>query len=329
MKSSPLSRRVDYVISEISVWFESNRQASGAVNTNVMTAGLILANYARNGLPVSEESIRTKSQVKGLTGSAISKILKAHGESRPFTSEGGRTSRGTLPIANSLRQVLNKAAEDEGFQGEDIAVAASEVERFFVEQLQREYFDKQTIDVDIDPAKPVSVLVADILDAADQRKDQVVGIVAQHLVGAKLQLRFPCLEVGRDKGHAADQQTGRGGDFDIGNTAFHVTIAPMEKLVDRCRANLRNRQRPVVLVPQGRVIGATQILEVHGLIDRVGIQSIETFVGTNIEEIATYERDAIELSVARFVRTYNDRINDIEVDGSLRITEPEWISSHG
>ncbi len=88
-----------------------------------------------------------------------------------------------------------------------------------------------------------------MLNTARRRADQPTGSW-RSIVGAKLELRFPDSHVGRDKANAADLQTSRQGDFQLGNTAFHVTVSPMQKLVARVRENMREGFRPVVLVPR-------------------------------------------------------------------------------
>lgn len=55
------------------------------------------------------------------------------------------------------------------------------------------------------------------------------------------------------------------------------------------------------------------------------VQAAETFIGNNIEEIAIYDGDKIREGLARLIRTYNVRINTIEIDKSLMIDEPRWI----
>ncbi|MGV0340705.1 DUF4928 family protein [Corynebacterium mastitidis] len=82
-------------------WYEAKRSPKGHVNTNVMTTGLIVSGMIRDGLPITDERLlsKNKSQVRGLSGSAVSHILKKHGEYREFTSEGEQTSRGTLPYS--------------------------------------------------------------------------------------------------------------------------------------------------------------------------------------------------------------------------------------
>lgn len=179
--------------------------------------------------------------------------------------------------------------------------------------------------VEIDPNKPVSGIVADILQAARNRADQPTGTVAQHLVGAKLELRFPDLDVGRDKANSADQQTNRQGDFQLGSTAFHVTMSPMPKLVARAQENIREGYRPVMLVPFDKVQFATGLFESEGLGNRVGVQSIESFVGTNIEEMGYFAASDIKEGIARLVRRYNERIYSCETDKSLMVEEPEWM----
>ncbi|OCK13735.1 DUF4928 family protein [Cutibacterium avidum] len=146
-------------------------------------------------------------------------------------------------------------------------------------------------------------------------------------VGAKLQLRFPDLEVGMDRANAADQQTDRQGDFQIGTTAFHVTVSPMQKLIDRCRENIRDGYRPVIVTSSDRVAAARQLAEVGEIGDQVQVAAVEDWVGTNIEEISQYEGNHIRCGVALLIRTYNVRITEIEVDQSLRIDEPEWVKT--
>lgn len=307
-------------------WYEAQRSKTGHVNTNVMNSGLIVSDMIRDGLPVPDDRFLSPkgSQVQGLSGAAIARILKRHGEERQFTSEGGRTSRQTLPLADGFRTAVNEIPADQSI---DCGAVAEALERYFTERVRADFFDKQRLDVEINPDKPVAAVVADILSAAAARADKPTGDVLQHLVGAKLQLRFPDEEIGVDKANAADQQTGREGDFQLGNTAFHVTVSPMEKLIQRCLSNKKAGYRPVILTTTDRVAAARQMLEIAdaSMADRVLVLAAEEFIGTNIEEIAVYDGDQIRLDLARLVRTYNERIEAIETDKSLMIEEPRWL----
>lgn len=307
-------------------WYEGERAKSGSINTNVMNAGLIVSRMLADGMPITDERLYSegKSQVRGLSGSTISKILEQHGETRLFTREGGRTSRGTIFLAAAFRDVLNSthALVSEPI---DEKLISNQLEAFFTQCVRLDYFDKQRITVELDYSKPVSSVVSDILKAAAERSDKPTGAVLQHLIGAKLQLRFPGVQIGNDRANAADLHTDREGDFQVGTTAFHVTTAPMEKLISRCAENKRAGYRPVILTLESKVIAARQMADNVGMSEQIAVQAAETFIGNNIEEIAIYDGDKIREGLARLIRTYNARINAIEIDKSLMIDEPRWI----
>lgn len=307
-------------------WYESQRAENGAMNTNVMNAGLIVSRMMADGLPITDERLYSngKSQVRGLSGPAIAKILEQHGETRIFTREGGRTSRGTVFLAAAIRDVLNDTHVSEG-NPIDAVFVSSKLEEFFTKCVRLDYFDKQRITVEIDYTKPLSSVVSDILKAAAERSDKPTGAVLQHLVGAKLQLRFPEEKIGIDRANAADMHTDREGDFQVGTTAFHVTTAPMEKLVTRCVENKRAGYRPVILTLESKVQAARQMADNVGMSEQISVQAAEVFIGTNIEEISTYDGDKIRLGLAKLIRTYNARIEKIEIDKSLMIEEPRWL----
>ncbi|TKU73639.1 DUF4928 domain-containing protein [Citrobacter sp. wls710] len=307
-------------------WYEGERAKSGSINTNVMNAGLIVSRMMADGMPITDERLYSegKSQVRGLSGSTISKILEQHGETRVFTREGGRTSRGTIFLAAAFRDVLNNTQVNEN-EPVDAALVSNQLEAFFTQCVRLDYFDKQRITVDLDYSKPVSSVVSDILKAAAERSDKPTGAVLQHLIGAKLQLRFPDVKIGNDRANAADLHTDREGDFQVGTTAFHVTTAPMEKLITRCVENKRAGYRPVILTLESKVIAARQMADNVGMSEQIAVQAAETFIGNNIEEIAIYDGDKIREGLARLIRTYNTRINAIEIDKSLMIDEPRWI----
>ncbi|KDY80311.1 MULTISPECIES: DUF4928 family protein [Enterobacteriaceae] len=307
-------------------WYEGERAKSGSINTNVMNAGLIVSRMMADGMPITDERLYSegKSQVRGLSGSTISKILEQHGETRVFTREGGRTSRGTIFLAAAFRDVLNNTQVNEN-EPVDAALVSNQLEAFFTQCVRLDYFDKQRITVDLDYSKPVSSVVSDILKAAAERSDKPTGAVLQHLIGAKLQLRFPDVKIGNDRANAADLHTDREGDFQVGTTAFHVTTAPMEKLITRCVENKRAGYRPVILTLESKVIAARQMADNVGMSEQIAVQAAETFIGNNIEEIAIYDGDKIREGLARLIRTYNTRLNAIEIDKSLMIDEPRWI----
>ncbi|MGP9504003.1 DUF4928 family protein [Specibacter sp. AOP5-B1-6] len=317
------------ILNAVNDWYESKRKSNGGMDTNNMTVGLILGDHLKVSFPLDRANYATDSQVKGLSGSRISQILAEHGDPRRFTSEGGRTSRGTLGKADELATQINAAALAAGYDDLDQAEKESVVyglQAWFVVKIQQDYFGRQLVKAEINPNQPVSVSVNNILADAISRGGHVGGAVAQHLVGAKLALRFPEHEVGNDSYSTADQQTARPGDFSIGNTAFHVTMSPSERLMSqRCKDNLSQGYRPVILVPQNRVVAALQLADNAQLVDQVSVIAIETFVGLNIEEMAFFTSQGVRTGIRALLEKYNERVTLSEPDPSLRIEIPEML----
>lgn len=322
------NHRVHETLESAKRWYEGHRSKSGKVNTNAMTVGIAVAELLKSNYPLTDDVVKSRNQgqVKGLSRTLVSRILAEHGETQEFTSEGGRTSRGSLVLALELASILNDTLGLNVAESTRTATAIA-LQDYFVSCIQADYSSKQRLRVSIDWQKPVSAIAFDILEAARHRADQPTGAVAQHLAGAKLELRFPNLEIGRDQANAADQQTNRQGDFQVGSTAFHVTVAPSSKLVARASENIAQGYRPVVLVPHDKMQFASGLFASEGMGNRVGTQSIESFVGTNVEEMGGYDAKGIRLEIAHLVRRYNMRIKDCESDKSLMLIEPEWITS--
>lgn len=320
---SPIETALARFLAEADEWYEEHRKTDKVAKTNTINAGLAVSRMVRDGLPITRERLVSDggSQVRGLSGARMRKILAEHGEHRKYTSEGGRTSRATLPKAEGL--VIRWNSVDA--PNVDFACLAFHLEEYFVDKARKDYFDKKRLKVNIDPSKPVSATVKEILLAASQRADRPTGTVLQHLVGAKLELRFPGADIGRDKANAADLQTDRAGDFQVGTTAFHVTVSPMEKLMDRCKDNIISGIRPTLVVPEARVSAARQLAEVAGIGDQISVTEAETFIGTNIEEIAAYDTDGIKKRLAQLIRRFNARITNVESDASLQVEEPAWL----
>lgn len=324
MSPSSTRDRIDECVIE---WFEGHRQKNGTVNTNVMTVPIILFERMMDGhIPLVEDDFLAKSQVKGLSGPAISKILKRHGIDRRFTSEGGRTSRGTTQLAIELAAILNRSEFVDEFRAMDAEsreVLLTELQFAAVSRLKSEYFDRKRLEVDLVPSHSTVDLVRKILDTAKKAGGATGGAVAQHLVGASLAITFPAESIPNHSYSTADQQTERAGDFVIGTSAIHVTVAPSEKLMsDRCKSNLQINVTPIVLVPEDRKDAAVQMAENAGILDRVRVSAIEEFVGSQIDLLAAFDSARRNQRVFQLIRTYNKRVSDVEPDSSFQITIP-------
>ena len=299
-------------------WFDSFKSSSGEEpKTYVVCAGLAVLERMRSSFPLKRNDYVTPGNQVKTSGLLIQSILRRNGEERRFTSEGGRTTRGTVPAAERLVKELNDMRLLAGLSDKERGRVVDELQVWLVERV-RDYFDRQKIEIEVNLSKPSPQIVGDILAAAGSK----VGAVAQHLVGAKLAVRFPHLEIANFSYTTADQQLGRPGDFVVSDTAFHVTVSPMPPVLEKCDGNLRDGFRSMLLVPESRLQAARQMAEAIDVRDRVGIVSIEAFVGQNIEELGGFGKAQLAENFRAMLAKYNERVEEAEADRSLLIRLP-------
>ena len=308
----------DQALAMLREWFDGHRPTvGGEPNTYVICAGLAVLERMLSTFPLERGDYVTPGNQVRTGGPLIQSILSRNGENRRFTAEGGRTTRGTVPAAEGLVARLNQIEPLTALSDEERGQVIGQLQVWLVERVQ-DYFGRQRIEVEVNLNKPSPLIVADILEAAGSK----AGAVAQHLVGAKLAVRFPDLDIENFSYTTADQQLGRPGDFVVADTAFHVTVSPMPPVFEKCKENLRNGFRPLLLVPELRIQAARQMAETAGALDSIGIVAIESFVGQNIEELGGFGRLDLANRFRELLEKYNERVGDVEVDRSLLIGLP-------
>ncbi len=305
----------------IAEWFDTlrlykdNWPARGTI-----AAALVVLEHLKTNFDLSLGTHRAKggSQLRGVSGRAAARILARFGEQRPFLSEGGRTNRGgpgeieTMLVAVASMR-LNDLPEDERVE------ALTRLQAFLAEKVN-EFHSRQRIKISYDSAKTSWQFFRDLLNkAADTGRE---GPVAQYLVGAKLQLRYPELAIGNESYSTADAQLGRRGDFQLADTAFHVTVAPMPGVYEKCKTNMDLGLRVFLLVPDRVLAGSRQNAEMVAS-GRIAVESLESFLSQNIEELSTFSGEQRRQELRRLIDTYNARVNQVENDKSLLLELPD------
>ena len=313
---------------DIEQWYEAQRN-DGVVNRNVMAVGLIMCEHMSTHFPLDESRWFTGTQVSLLGGNRIKKILARHGEERPFASEGGRTSRGSQDLARSFQVVVNSSSAAGEFEeiGEDGKLAVINVlQARMVGRIRADFYDRQRLPLEIDFNKQTRYTVDGLLVAAREKGGNTVGAVAQHLVGAILEIRHTGLAIENQSYTTADQQTGRAGDFMVNDTAIHVTVGPTEALVAKCQANIEQGFRPLILTLEDRIGTARSLADYIGIEDRVAVRSVEEFVAGNIDGISRYSEPETRRVLRQLFDTYNARVEAAEPDPSLLVEIPENLT---
>ena len=171
-----------------------------------------------------------------------------------------------------------------------------------------------------DRARPTWYFVNDLLALARERG--VDGPVAEHLVGAKLQLRFPEHEVRNTSYSTVDAQPCVFGGFDIGDTIFHVTVFPTPTLFEKCVENL-NDGKMVYIVTSSFLVHGTFMAAEHYGAGRFVVTSVEEFVGMTVDAMGEFALDQSKSQLKSLLETYNERVDEVEMDRSLLIKLPE------
>ena len=268
--------------------------------------------------PLKEEDFLTEGggQVKGLGRSAVQNILEDHGINRVLAEEGGRTSRGSMGKMTAYVGFLNQLHEDD-------LVDTDKIENWWVERV-RAYSASKPLRLKADPSKSLRSIVADLIEVAFARQAEcpgtmVAGAVMQHLVGAKLSLAAPDVDLKHNGFSVADSPSGRPGDFFINDTAVHVTTAPSEALIRKCLVNLEHGLRPLIITTGQGVGGAAALAKSFEVEGRVDVLDIEQFIATNVFEWSQFDGTRRFQSLDSLIETYNNIVEECETDPSLRI----------
>jgi hypothetical protein len=281
-----------------------------------LCVALVVTQHARNrGLPLDPDTLLTDrgGQVEGLGKASVQAILKRHGIERVLAAEGGRTSRGSIDNMRSYVGLLNSSQN----------VDLDEVEKFWIGQVQL-FFAGHPFRINLDESKGLRFVVHNVLlQALDRQKEaggtQYAGAVLQHLVGAKLDCALGKDEFEHNSFSTSDAQSGRAGDFLVGDVAIHVTTTPTEAVIARCADNLEHALRPVLVTLPHRVEMAAGLADNAQIADRIDIFEAEQFVALNLYEIGRFRAEGRRTAVADLVERYNDIVDLVETDPSLKI----------
>lgn len=288
--------------------------AKGTIGGALVVLDRLQLNF---NLSIDSHTAKGGSQISGAGGGAVKSILERFGETRPFLQEGGRTNRG---LRGDIKRLLDGIANSniEGLPDEERNHILMQFQEFLVARV-RDYHDLQRLKISYDPSRTTWQWVCDLLNTA--RENGKDGPVAQYLVGAKLQLRFPEIEISNESFSTADVQLGRYGDFYVGNTVFHITVSPTPALYDKCKRNLKDGLKVYLLVRDNDVVGTKQNAE-NIAVGQVFVESIESFVGQNLDEIAAFSNELRMVELKRLLEMYNRRVDSVEMNKSLMIEIP-------
>lgn len=299
------------------IQFKSQLQIGGVGSLG--TVLILSRKFKVGGLPFDLDKLLTPGggQVSGLSGANINKILNDHGVTQRVGTESGRTSRGTPTLAREYVTFVNGMSPLSTTDLEDI-------EKWWVARFI-DYFNTEPFKLNYDPSKTLASVIRNLLDQALDRQKKspgktYVGAVLQHLIGAKLELALPELEITHNGASVADSVSSRSGDFVIDNAIIHCTTAPSEALLRKCEANIKAGQHPIILTITKMIGAAEGLAENVGIDGRVEVMDALQFLAANLYEMSLFKASDRKITVVRLVKKYNEIVAVHEADASLRIT---------
>ena len=293
---------------------EHNFSGKGA-----LCVALVVTRHAQEkGLPLNPDTLLTQGngQVLELGRTRVQSILSQYGITRTLAAEGGRTSRGSIGNMREYVAFLNDRQARFG------AVDLNAIEKFWIEHVQA-FFAAKPFKIRLDVSKSLRTLVRDVLAQAEDRQRrtpgmQYVGAVLQHLVGAKLDCALGG-GITHNSFSTSDAPLGRSGDFSIADVVIHVTSAPGDLLIEKCRDNINNASRPIIVTTTRGLTVAEVLTENAGLGDRVDVFEIEQFIALNLYEFGKFTGEGRRIAISDVVTRYNQIIDEFETDPSLKI----------
>ena len=268
--------------------------------------------------PLNPDNFKTQKegQVAGLGGGKLRKILKDHGITQQLSSEGGRTSRGSMGLMTKYVDFLNEWNAEE-------AIDFLYVESFWAEQV-REYFRNLPFILTADPSKTIVANLEELFEQARKRQTenpgtQYLGTLMQHLIAAKLSLVLPAGSFEIHGASVADAPTERSGDFVINNTILHSTTSTGALLIEKCKRNLSSGCHPVIITVLSRVRTALDMLADANLAGRVEVWDVQQFLSSNVHKHSLFDETKRNSTLAEIISKYNEIIMEKETDPSLRI----------
>lgn len=315
-------------INKFAEWYGTLRTypaSGGGPAQGTIGAALIVLERLKTNYDLDIKSHLSKGgyQISGISGIALKKVLAQFGEKRRHISEGGRTNRGTPGNIENMLDALRKLNLDR-LSAEQRREIISKMQWFLVDKVS-EFFSRKRLEIIYDPYISTWQSINNLLLKAREANKE--GPVAEYLVGAKLQLRFPNIQIRNSSFSTADDQSGQPGDFLVGDTTFHVTISPMYGVYEKCKKNIENGFRVFLIVPEEKLADARENAK-EASPGKIVVTSIELFVTQNIEEISDFSKDRLGHGFYRLLKTYNDRVDAVEIDKSMLIEIPRNLAQY-
>jgi hypothetical protein len=308
LQGTPLDARRTQV--KLAIFLQEMRQKHGKKADKSLSAGFFAVMLNTTDMAASMSfPLKTANFLTGKSGQVAhqrtrpNKILKEWGIEPHFGTEQGGTSRGSIDYMQDNIAYLNHLYE----ANEPIYFLAAMA--FWVKQTKL-FFENKPVEVPFVPANTIRSFLRRLIEEIKKRERRVtgtklLGLTLQHLVGAKLEMVLGEGKVTHHHSNQSDLQYDRQGDFEIGTKVIHVTTAPTESLMEKCRANIQNKLQPVIVTLHQQAVAAESLAVTAELSDQIEVIEIESFMVHNLLEVSLQGSNTKKQSVENLIANYN------------------------
>lgn len=210
---------------------------------------LVVTQHAQQkGLPLDADALLTEGggQVLGLGKTQVQTVLARHGIERVLAAEGGRTTVGAA-LAICAPMSICSIPRPSWPTWKQLSISGLARCALFL--------PLKPFKIRLDASCSLRMMVRDVLVQAEERQKlrQACSTLVRcfNTVGAKLDCALSMNQSANQLLHhsfsTSDAQSGRSGDFLLGDVAIHVTTSPSAGVIERCKENLDQGLRPVIV----------------------------------------------------------------------------------
>lgn len=259
--------------------------------------------------------------MRGLGKQAVQNILEEYGINRVLAKEGGRTSRGSVRLMGQYIQFLNGLTQDDSteFRVELLA----EIEAWWIQKV-RDFFQAKPFKFNMHDLKSLSWQFHGLFLSAKTRQKgstgtMYLGAMLQHLIGAALRINSPGLNIPINGFSVKDEDLGRFGDFEIGDTCIHITTSPSISLLEKCLSNIEVGLKPLVITTRDGVVITEALIENNSLEGQIEVLDIIQYLVSDIYHKGGFSKSERQDTLKALIQEYNQIIESCETDPSLKI----------
>ncbi|MEX0701536.1 MAG: DUF4928 family protein [Planctomycetales bacterium] len=291
--------------------------AKGSIQASLVVLSRLRTDY---DLEIASHLSGGQAQIKGLSVSSVKRILLEFGEERELSRIGGRTNRGTPGDIAKLLALMIPLRLDE-LPPDQRVRALNAMLRHIVTSFVDRFHQVKRVRASFDQSKATSHFIGTIL--ANAQATRKCDAVAEYLIGAKLAVIYPDKSIRNKHFSAADMQAGYGGDFHVGNTVFHITLAATRELLHKAVENLDAGLGVYLLVLRKNLEQARQLADYEAGPGRIEVDSIESFIAKNMDEAVGFDRTTpLKSELRHLLEIYNERVGEVDHDTSMLIEIP-------